>query len=245
MDAPTALSVRLKPIKYITPEDYLKMIGWIENNQKSKSERNLLLFKLMWNLGARISEVLAIKVSDVNFNERWIRNTVLKKNPIRKDDFVGLTMKKAEKLKLLKYNVLTAEQLESLRAGNRIQVSDEQILLLKSRLPAVINQIPVKPELIRDIELYVLKNKLEKSDQLFKLERIQAWRIVSSISEKALGCRFGPHAFRHGLAMNLLSQNVHPAVLQSILAHSSLSTTFNVYAVVTDEMKRKALESRV
>jgi integrase len=50
------------------------------------------------------------------------------------------------------------------------------------------------------------------------------------------------HDLRHSSATILLSMGVPAKVVQEILRHSNISTTFNIYAHVLPEMHRDALE---
>jgi len=52
----------------------------------------------------------------------------------------------------------------------------------------------------------------------------------------------GFHGFRRGLASNLLGMGVNPKLIQSILRHSDITTTLELYAMVPDNETREALE---
>jgi site-specific recombinase XerD len=60
-------AVNARPPKYLKPEQ-IHII--IENAQK---ERYKLLFNLLWNTGARISEALAVKVEDIDWSMKQLR----------------------------------------------------------------------------------------------------------------------------------------------------------------------------
>ncbi len=51
------------------------------------------------------------------------------------------------------------------------------------------------------------------------------------------------HDLRHSFASALLAEGVSMKALQEILGHSDFSTTANIYSHVTDEAKKKALET--
>jgi integrase len=49
------------------------------------------------------------------------------------------------------------------------------------------------------------------------------------------------HDLRHSAATLLLSQGVHPKVVQEILGHSTISTTMDVYSHVLPSMQQEAI----
>ena len=238
------LSTRDKDLRYVTPAEYDQILRYLEENPSFKKDRTILLFKLLWHTGARISEVLAITPKDIDLRNRIITITVLKKNAIFKYMRSNLSLQDVHKYRIQTYTKLTPEQTEKLSNNETINLTNSQVYEWHSKLPSVLNQIPIDTTLANELELYILRHNLEKSEKLINLSRTQAWKIVSDFTEKILGKKFHPHSFRHGFAMNLLDKNVPAPVIQSLLKHSSLNTTFNTYAVPTLEMKRKALENR-
>jgi integrase len=53
----------------------------------------------------------------------------------------------------------------------------------------------------------------------------------------------GLHAFRHGLGTALSNGKVSPKVVQQILRHADIKTTFRYYVHADTDVQRKALES--
>jgi integrase len=244
MDSFPVRNVRDKELRYVTLDEYNQLISYIEESNVFKKDRTTLLFKLLWNTGGRITEVISIKKKDVDLRNKIITLEVLKKNAIFKYMSINLSKKEIYKYKMLNYIQLTPDQNEILDTGGSINLTPVQIKTWRSKIPPVKNQIPISVQLANEIELFCFKHQLNDNDKLIKLSRTQAWKIVSDLTEKVLGKKFHPHSFRHGFAMNLLNKNVPAPIIQSLLKHSSLNTTFNTYAVPTLEMKRKALEDR-
>jgi integrase len=54
--------------------------------------------------------------------------------------------------------------------------------------------------------------------------------------------RYGLHAFRHGLGTALADRRVSPKLVQSILRHADIKTTFRYYVHVDADVQREALE---
>jgi integrase len=52
---------------------------------------------------------------------------------------------------------------------------------------------------------------------------------------------FGLHAFRHGLATALSNNKVSPKIVQEIMRHTDIKTTYRYYVHVDEESKRNAL----
>jgi integrase len=53
--------------------------------------------------------------------------------------------------------------------------------------------------------------------------------------------RFGLHAFRHGLGTALADKRVSPKLVQSILRHADIKTTFRYYVHADADVQREAL----
>ncbi|MCH6553703.1 MAG: tyrosine-type recombinase/integrase [Acidobacteria bacterium] len=61
---------------------------------------------------------------------------------------------------------------------------------------------------------------------------------------KAAGLKFyGWHAFRRGLATNLIALGVGPKTVQAILRHSNVQTTLNLYAKSIPEQAVRAMRN--
>lgn len=53
----------------------------------------------------------------------------------------------------------------------------------------------------------------------------------------------GLHAFRHGLGTALSNSKVSPKIVQQVLRHSDIKTTFRYYVHADTDVQRKALQS--
>jgi integrase len=53
------------------------------------SQKNYLLLSLLWQTGARVSEILQLKVKDIDFHSRSIRITTLKQKSRPQRDNMG------------------------------------------------------------------------------------------------------------------------------------------------------------
>lgn len=115
--------------------------------------------------------------------------------------------------------------------------------------------IPLTQEAIRILKLQKENNRfvkvvpLEWRDRVFlncngKLTETHSYNeTLHRISNKYGLPAFSVHILRHTFATRCLESGMKPKVLQSILGHSSIATTMNLYVHITDEEKRKEMAS--
>ena len=60
---------------------------------------------------------------------------------------------------------------------------------------------------------------------------------------KKRGIKFTLHALRHTYTTNLVKSGVDVKTAQELLRHSNFNTTMSIYAHVTDEQKKEAINS--
>jgi integrase/recombinase XerC len=157
--------------------------------QKQKL-RDYLLVLLLWQTGARISELLSVKVSDIDFFNATIKLQTLKR-----------------------------------------KIRTERV-------------IPVKPQTLGLLALYINQFGLQRDDKIFKISRQQAFRIVKkAVLEVFPGDtkRAHPHVLRHSFAVYCLSQGVPITVVRSWLGHRNITSTL-VYTQALAQDTRKFFE---
>ena len=66
--------------------------------------------------------------------------------------------------------------------------------------------------------------------------------FLKADSPEVLLPNFSAHIFRHTFASNLVSAGVDVRMAMDLLGHSSIETTMNIYAHVTEEMREDFLE---
>jgi integrase len=64
--------------------------------------------------------------------------------------------------------------------------------------------------------------------------------VAAGVLEPGQKIRFGFHNFRHSLASQLARMKVEPKVVQEMLRHSDLKTTFKFYVQAHDDDKLEA-----
>ncbi len=164
----------------LSKEEVRQMIDSADN-QKSR-----LIISLLYSTGLRVSELVNLKVEDVNFNDRsgWVRR--------------GKGAK--DRLFILPEN-LTKELQEYLNGKTHKFIFSKE-----------------EPLTTRNIQ-----------------------KIIKGTKTRAgISKRVTPHTLRHSFATHLLEQGTDIRVIQTLLGHSSLSTT-QVYAHVSSDMIRKVV----
>jgi integrase len=154
--------------------------------QKQKL-RDYLLVLLLWQTGARISELLSVKVSDIDFFNATIKLQTLKR-----------------------------------------KIRTERVL-------------PLKPQTLGIIALYINQFGLQRDDRIFKISRQQAFRIVKkAVLEVFPGDtkRAHPHVFRHSFAIYALSSGIPITVVRSWLGHRNIISTLVYTQALAQDTRR-------
>ncbi|MGC8768749.1 site-specific tyrosine recombinase/integron integrase [Calditerrivibrio sp.] len=143
--------------------------------------RDALLMELMYGTGVRVSELVGIKIDDI--------------------DFQGLRLRVRGKGK----------------KERMIPLAEFHIDFIKQYL-ATRDDIP-KSHIIKTDKLFINKSGTALSDRSVR-------RIVEKYLKMAgLPLDFSPHSFRHSFATHMLESGADLRTIQSLLGHSSLSTT--------------------
>jgi integrase/recombinase XerC len=172
---------------YFTKPEIDQILAALWQKQKL---RDYLLVLLLWQTGARISELLNIKVSDIDFFNATIKLLTLKR-----------------------------------------KIKTERV-------------IPLKPQTLGLLALYINQFGLQRQDKIFKISRQQAFRIVKkAVLEVFPGDtkRAHPHVLRHSFAVYCLSQGVPITVVRSWLGHRNITSTL-VYTQALAQDARKFFE---
>ncbi len=162
----------------LTPEEVRALIG------SADTEKSRLIISLLYSSGLRVSELVNLKVSDINMQDGtgWVRRG------------------KGGKDRLFVMSPTLALGLREYLEGR-----EHQYIFSKQ-----------KPLTTRNIQ------------KIIKLTSARA-----SIDKKVT-----PHTLRHSFATHLLEQGTDIRIIQSLLGHSSLSTTQVYTHVSTDQLKK-------
>lgn len=164
----------------LTKEEVKKLID------KADTKKSKLIISMLYSSGLRVSELVNLKVADVNFSEKtgWVR-----RGKGSKDRIFALSESLANDVK---------DYLEK-KNDQRVYIFSEE-----------------KPLTTRNVQ-----------------KILQRAKRVSGISKKAT-----PHSLRHSFATHLLEQGTDIRIIQTMLGHSSLSTT-QVYTHISSEQIKR------
>jgi integrase len=154
---------------------------------KKQNLRNYLLVLLLWQTGARISELLSVKVYDIDFFNATIKLQTLKR-----------------------------------------KIRTERVL-------------PLKPQTLGLLALYINQFGLQREDKIFKISRQQAFRIVKKAVLEVFSHdtkRAHPHVLRHSFAVYALSQGVPITVVRSWLGHRNITSTLIYTQALAQDTRR-------
>lgn len=162
----------------LTKEEVKALIDSADN------EKSRLIISMLYSAGLRVSELVNLKVGDINFNDKtgWVRKG------------------KGSKDRIFMISETLAKDMQAYLEGREYQYvfSKEE------------------PLTTRNIQKIIMGTKTR-----------------AGIQKKVT-----PHTLRHSFATHLLEQGTDIRVIQSMLGHSSLSTT-QVYTHVSSDQIRK------
>jgi len=233
-----------REIKYIRQHEVQKILSCLQGRPACRSGRDRLLVEVLWNTGARISEVLELTAGSVNFNQHTITIRSIKKRKFNR---------KAKDIRneIRGLELALANDPDSKILQRKLEDARRRLSACKKEPPPpVFRTIPITADLSGKIAAYCMENGLKNHpacrpgrDRLFPISRVRAYHIIRSAGEKA-GIdkdRCHPHVFRHGFAVNAVLSGVPPLVLRRWMGHARIETTL-VYTEVLAQDTREYLE---
>ena len=152
-------------------------------------QRDRLFLDLLWETGARVSDVINIHVKNIKLNNL--------------PPYVHLWVEKSDKFL----------------------------------------DLYLTPEMVDDLKNYIKGYKLKDSDELFKFEYRNAYKLISELGERAVGRHVHPHMFRHGNAMYLLEtfglSMDTLSLIKERLGHKELALTIKWYAKIRPRIQEQ------
>ena len=205
------------PKAYLEPNEIEKM------EEVAGYQRDRLLIYLLFHLGCRVSEVLAIAVNDVDFTRGTVTIEHLKTR-------FNLYCPKCE-------TRLSRAAKFCLGCGQKVEKAVTRELSRRR-----VRELPVDEDTLERIKDYIDKGGPVSHDGrqlLFGISRTQAWKIVSDCAKKAglpklVFCESGikhgvsPHRLRDAFAVFAVKQDGSAdgiRLLQEHLGHQSITTT--------------------
>lgn len=209
---------RIKKIpKFLSEEEIFKMLEIINSNQSEFGIKLGTMLELMYSSGLRVSELVSLKISDLNFENKQLKNYLIVKGKGGKERLIGLNKATLKILnKYLDYRqAIGLGDCKWLFAGN------------------------FRASKSKNIDKISKKKSLSHS-------HITRQRFHSMLKELAVKSgiepsRVHPHVIRHSFASHLLNNGIDLRLLQELLGHSDISTT-EIYTHIMNNKLKRTLE---
>ncbi len=242
--------------KYITLDEYKKIINYILNCDNKNTLRNRIIVDLMYTSGMRLGEVLGLTLEDIKDNEHnpefgtiYIRN--------RLTDKKYQNAKGCSKVKSLKdYN---SKQYNKKDYGYQIvNIGPELYKLLKEYIDISRSVLELSEKVYNNMNFYAVADSVSdyKENQYIFLNKngyplsSSGWNKFIKHVFKSLNIDIDEknkqnnlsHRFRHGFAMYLIqTQGKSIEYVKNRMRHSSIQSTL-IYYNPTEDEKLRAVE---
>lgn len=220
----------------VSEKDLSRFIAFAKTRSWGAGEGFIPCIKVMLLTGCRVSEVLGLIPSDIDFKKRIItvnRELIrLKKtegNPAR---YVVTEPKTAAGKRVVPMSEDCAAAIRDaiafrMKHGSVSTVDGVSGFLFVTKSGTVQNYHAVNNYIRETVECF---NKAEKK------------AAAAEGREPDLMAHFSCHKLRHSFAARSVENDINPKLLQSVLGHSSFSTTMDIYAEFREEKKNEAFE---
>jgi integrase len=200
--------VTAKESSFLTPEQVRALL------EAAKSSRYAPLFSLLVNTGLRRGEALALRWSDIDFEDKLLR---VRGTLTRVDGDLIVTSTKTAK------------------SRRSIPVSDGTGALLKE-----IRKHQVEEQLKAGSQWHQTPYVFTTEDGR-PCDPRNALRALKAAATKAGMVGVGLHTLRHSAATTMLTNGVPLKVVSEILGHASIVITADIYGHVSPDVSREAL----
>ena len=216
--------MREKKKKYLTEEEVCELLDFVRNSEVYNRYYSLLIVFI--ETGMRCGEIFALTWNDIDFAKKEIsvNKTLLYAPRDGKYTHVINSPKTPSSIRKIPMtaNVFTVlktmrdEQFQKGKFSCSLQTYSGFCFFLKSGMPYT--------ERLMMTHLHNIVQAHNKRSPTNPLPHIT------------------PHMFRHTFATLARKNNVDAKTVSTILGHSNLSTTLNIYTDVTEEMKKSAMD---
>ena len=108
--------------------------------------------------------------------------------------------------------------------------------------------IYLKRNIIQEIQIFMYKYNLKPKDYIVglngrKMTTTAGWKLLKEYGQLISLPELHPHMFRHGLAVLMLKNKVHPRVASSRLGRSNVLITMYIYQRISAEDEWAGLEN--
>ncbi|MFD1363430.1 tyrosine-type recombinase/integrase [Lentibacillus salinarum] len=200
--------------KFLEKEELEEFLTVVKNEGL---EGDLLSFTMLAYTGLRIGEMIALKWSDIDFNNHTLRVIRTYYNPTNnKLEYTLLTPKTEGSIRTITIDTILIDLLQLHK--------QEQDIIKKENEP-----------FYKDNDFIFATN--EGYPKTIKNIAIRMQRLLKRTGIKK---HVTPHSFRHTHTSLLIEANVHIKEIQERLGHSDINTTMDIYAHMTKNIKKEA-----
>ncbi|MDW3933306.1 site-specific integrase [Staphylococcus saprophyticus] len=199
--------------KFLEKEELFEFLSVAKNHHEPKN--SFEVFVSLAYLGLRVGELLALKWSDLDFEECTVSITKTYYNPNNNKK---------------NYQILTPKTESSI---GKISIDPKVLKLLQDYKVNV--QDKWKNELYVDNDFIFTDN----NGYPLVIKKLSQW-IQSIMSKTDINKNITTHSFRHTHCALLIEAGVHIKEIQERLRHKDIQTTMNIYAKITKSYKKDA-----
>lgn len=210
-----------------SPRDTINVFTLEEQQHFMKeciNNKNGMLYILALGTGLRLGEILALRWTDINLKENYINiNKALKSTYI-------IDNKGNREFTVIEQPPKTKNSIRTVPLNNNLID-----LLLEHRKKQMI-------ERDSNIDIYFDNNLVFSTPQGNYLSESNVRKSFKRVLKKCNLNDFRFHDLRHTFATRLFENGIPPKTVQSLLGHSNISTTLNIYTHVMKDTKDKAID---
>lgn len=217
----TRPAIKKAKVTVISTDNQVKLLKYLKDDTMG------ILIKMALLTGCRMGELLGLKWNDIDFNNLEIH---LNQGVSWKYEFDD-------------------EKHTSYRSG---------VTLADLKTESSIRAIPIRKETAQMLMRYKLNQrsfcpKVEDKESFFP-DMVFLSEAGTLLNESNVRKRYAKilrnldipyakfHALRHTFATNLLENGIHPKIAQTLLGHSEMRTSMEIYSHVLPNMTREAIE---
>ncbi|MDU6986443.1 MAG: tyrosine-type recombinase/integrase [Terrisporobacter othiniensis] len=182
------------------------------------------LFLVALGTGLRLGEILGLKWSDIDFNN----SNLSVKRSLKRVSFINKDLTK-------EYKVIEQEPKTS-NSYRTVPIPKDVLSKLKEHKKSQNGQILKAGEMYKNNN-YVFCNELG-----YPLDSKKPTRNLQSVLKKIDIEPIKFHGLRKTYATRLFEANVAPKTVQSLMGHSDITITMNIYTQVMQEVKNEAVD---
>lgn len=200
--------------------------------QAAENDREKVIVELLYGAGLRVSELVTLKMKDINLNHGYVRclgkGSKERIVPIGKKAIQAIHQYASTDARFASPDIET-EKTKKAKNG-------------KKSVPAP-KRIEAKKPLLRRRRMEEESPTLLADRKGKDLNRLVVWQIIKRLAKKAQVKKPpSPHTLRHSFATHLLENGADLRVVQELLGHASIVTT-QLYTHISRKHLKKAYMS--